>query len=260
MSIRRNAAIGGLCAFAMTALWATPANAQSGEIKEKPPLYTLVTNWSIPRARWADMEKQTGANAKILEKALAGGSLVAYGNDSVLIHEADGETHDSFWSATSLAGLFNVLDELYKAGSPQAPVLGSATKHWDSVYVSRFYNWRPGTWTGAYTYEAVYRLKADAPDDTVELLSKSAIVPMFEKLLADGAINEYEIDTQAFHTEAPGLFTIIYISPNAEGLDKVGAALRQTLKAQPLAGPAFTSAVDMTAHRDGLSRTNATYK
>jgi hypothetical protein len=81
-----------------------------------------------------------------------------------------------------------------------------------------------------------------------------------DKLLADGTIVEYEVDTEAIHTQAPGMFWIFYITPTAEGLDKVSAAIRETLKANPLSGPAFGSMMDDTAHRDFLARTNATYK
>ena len=49
-----------------------------------------------------------------------------------------------------------------------------------------------------------YKLKPDAPENAVESLSKSFIVPLLEKLLADGAIVEYEIDTEAIHTEGSG--------------------------------------------------------
>ena len=43
-------------------------------------------------------------------------------------------------------------------------------------------------------------------------------------------------------------------------LDKVNAALRERMKSNPLGGPAFSSMVDFSAHRDYLARTNATYK
>ena len=90
----------------------------------------------------------------------------------------------------------------------------------------------------------------------LNLSRPSALVAM----MADGALVEYEIDTEAIHTEAPGTFWIFYITANAEGLDKVNAALRDTLKANPLGGPAFNSMVDFSQHRDYLARTNATYK
>ena len=252
--------LAAVCALAFAFLWAMPANAQASDVKEKPPMYSYVANWAIPRAQWADVDKANAADAKILEKAVASGAIVAYGDDTNMIHQPDGSTHDSWWSAMSMAGLLNVLDEMYKAGTPTTPVFASATKHWDNIYVSRYYNWRSGSVKSGYTHGSSYRLKADAPDDAVESVSKNLIVPMMEKLLADGTIAEYEVDTEAIHTESPATFYIFYISPNAEGLDKVNAALQERLKANPLGGTAFGSMVDYTVHRDELARTNATYK
>lgn len=94
----------------------------------------------------------------------------------------------------------------------------------------------------------------------MEKLSKNLIVPLLEKELADGAIHEYEIDTEAIHSDAPGTFMIVYIASSPEALDKVNEARRDALKASPLAGPAFGSMTDFSAHRDYLARTNATYK
>ena len=88
---------------------------------------------------------------------------------------------------------------------------------------------------------------------------QTCALPIY-KLLTDGAIHEWEIDTQAIHTEAPGTFWVVYIAANAEGLDKANAAIREASKANPLRGPTFGSMVDYTAHRDMLARTNATYK
>jgi len=249
-----------LCAMALCTLCAEPARAQMSEVKEKPPMYTYVGFWNIPRAQWADMEKQTAANQKNMEKALADGTVVGYGSDVNLIHQADGFTHDSWWSSMSMAGLLNVLDQAYKSGSATSPIFVSATKHSDGMFVSRYYNWHAGSWKDAYTRTGYYKLKPDAPDDAVETLSKNLFVPLLEKLLADGTIHEYEIDTEAIHTEAPGAFWMDVIVANGEGLDKFNAAVREAVKSSPLAGPAMGSMVDFTSHRDYLSRTNATYK
>jgi hypothetical protein len=206
------------------------------------------------------MEKSNPSDQKILDKAMASGGIVGFGNDSAELHEADGATHDSWWSAMSMAGTLNVLDEFEKSGGSTASVLTSATKHWDNMWVSKYYNWHAGSWKGAYTYSAAYTLKSDAPNDALDVLAKNLIVPLMEKLLADGTIIEYEIDEQAIHSDAPGLFVIDYISPTAEGLDKFNAALRESIMKSPLAGPAFGSMVDWTKHRDSLARTSATYK
>jgi hypothetical protein len=50
------------------------------------------------------------------------------------------------------------------------------------------------------------------------------------------------------------------ISLNAEGLDKLNAALLDRVKTNPLAGQAFDSMIDSSAHRDSLSTSTGTYK
>jgi hypothetical protein len=252
--------LAGLCAIVMAGAWASPSFAQSAEVKEKPRLYTYEAFWTVPRAKWAEFEKVNPNEQKVMDKAIASGVLVSYGSDSAVLHDADGATHDNWWQSMSMAGTLAVLDELEKAGSSAAPVLNSVTKHWDNMWVSRFYNWHAGSWQGAYSYASIYPLKADAPDDAVDMLAKNILVPLMEKLLADGAIVEYEIDEQAVHSDAPGTFVLDYISPTAEGLDKVNAAVRASIKAAPLNGVAFSSMVDWTKHRDSMLRSTATYK
>ena len=249
----------GVCTLAMLAAWAAPALAQD-EPKEKPPMYSYVGNWNIPRGQWAEMDKAGTANQKVLDKAMADGTIVGYGNDINLVHTPDGDTHDDWWSAMSMAGILNVLDKFYKSSTVTSPVLSGATKHWDNIFVSRYYNWHAGSFKGAYTRVAQYKLKPDAPNNAVETLSKDLFVPLMEKLLADGAILEYEVDTEAIHTDSPGNFWVIFIAPNAEGLDKFNAALRDAGKKNPLTGPAIGSMVDFTPHRDSLASSTVTYK
>jgi hypothetical protein len=244
----------------MAAVIAMPAGAQTSEVKEKPPLYSYISNWDIPRAQWSEMAKADDTDRPILEKAMAGGSIVGYGSDVNLIHRVDGESHDQWWQATSMAGLLSVLEQFYQAGNSTSPVLASATRHWDDLFVSRYYNWHSGSVKNGYTHVGFYKLKPDAPDDALETFSKTLVVPLLEKQLAAGTIAEYEIDTEAIHTSAPGSFLIVYLSPNAEGLDKVSAAVEQALKANPLGGAAFGSLTEQSGHRDELVRTNATYK
>lgn len=247
-----------LCIVGAIIALAAPMIAQ--EVKEKPQMYCYVGLWAIPRAQWADMVKSDEADQATLQKAMAAGTLIGYGSDVNLVHQPDAPTHDDWWCAMSMAGILNVLDQFYTNGSSTTPVLQSATKHWDNILVSKYYNWHPGSMKDGYSHGAVYKLKADAPDDALDTLAKGALVPMMEKMLANGTISEYEIDTEAIHTDAPGSFYIFYLTPNADGLDKMNAALRDSLKANPLIGPAFGSAVDFSAHRDYLDRTSATYK
>jgi hypothetical protein len=250
----------GLCGLLVLTLCAVPSGAQISEVKEKPAMYSYVANWQIPREHWADIEKSASARNAILEKAMADGTIVGYGDDMNLVHQPEAETHDNWWSAMSLAGLIKVLDQFFAADISASPNAASPTKHWDNVYVSRYYNWKSGSWKGGYGYIAAYKLKANAPDDAVALLSKNLVVPLLEKMLADGTILEYEIDTQAIHTEAPGMFAIVFIAPKPEGVDTVLAAIRGTQREHPLNGPAFGSMVEDSGHRDELMKGNGTYK
>jgi hypothetical protein len=253
-------AVASLCALGALGAWATFAGAQNAEVKEKPKLYTYVANWAIPRARFDDMEKASTVNQKILDGALAGGTILGYGDGTILVHQVDGATHNDWWIANSEAGLLNVLDQIHqnKAGAPA--VLASATKHWDNLYVSHFYGWHPGTVKGGYVHAASYKLKADAPNDGLDTLSKAFIVPLFEKLLSDGTVQAYQIAEETIHTADPSLFFVFYITSNAEALDKVNAALSAAIGANSLASPALGSMVDFSVHRDELGRANASLK
>jgi len=71
----------------------------------------------------------------------------------------------------------------------------------------------------------VWKLKADAPNDAIDQVAKNFYVPLFEKLLADGSIYEYEIDERTIHTEDPSEFVIVFIANGPEGLDKWSAAI-----------------------------------
>ena len=52
----------GLCVLTMAALCVVQAGAQMSEVKEKPPMYSYVGFWNIPRAQWAEMEKANAAD------------------------------------------------------------------------------------------------------------------------------------------------------------------------------------------------------
>lgn len=255
---QRSRLMGAFCAVAVLGVCAASAGAQTVEVKEKPKLYTYFASWAIPRSHWAEMEKPNPAQEKSMESSVANGSLLGYGADETVVHQVDGPTHDSWWSASSMSGVLDILDTLMK-GSP-SPALATATMHADQVLVSRYYNWHAGTYKGAYTHTALYKLKADAPDDAVDTMSRSVFVPLLEKLLAAGTIVEYEVDEEAIHTSSPDVFWLDYVSPTSAGLDKVNAAVAEALKANPLAGPALGSMLDLPPHRDYLLRGNATYK
>lgn len=249
----------GMLCLAAGIVAANQAQAQTPEVKEKPSLYTYMANWQFARSNWGDVDKMLGPENAVMQKALAAGTIVGYGNDVNLVHQLDTETHVDWWSATSMAGVLKALDQLHTSGDTNSPTL-YPSRHWDEIYVSNYYNWKPGTTKGGYTHVSVYQFRPDAPDDALDNLSAHYVAPTLEKLLADGTIAEYEIDTMAIHTQDPGTFLILYVTPTPEGLDKVEAAVQEAVKSSPLATQAFSSYLDDSGHRDGLYKTDCVYK
>ena len=242
---------------------ATLADAQTAAVKEKPLLYKYVSYWTFSRADWGDVDKDNATTSqKILAPALADGTLVGYGDDENLVHFAERFTHANWWQASSRAGVMKVIEALHQGGGSSSPLLVRSTKHWDQVFVSRFYNWKVGSWKGAYGYKSTYKLKPDAPeaDDALRILS-SFYVPLFERVLADGTIVEYEIDREIFHsTDLRAQLHFSFVTPSAEGLDKLNAAIRAAISKNSLLEPAFGSMmVNFTPQNDWV-RVNATYK
>jgi len=250
----------GVCAAALAVLPAGSANAQQGtEVKAKAPMFSYISEWGVGREKSKELEGALANGRAVVEKHLASGDLVAFGADTTIVHREGETTHDVWWSSNSWAGLMKTLESIRGAANPGASVLNGA-KHHDNIYVSRYYNWKPGSFTNGYTRVAVWKLKNSAPDDAVEQLAKGFAVPMFEKLLAEGAIYEYEIDEEAIHHEDPAIFMILYIANGPEGLDKASKALVSNGRSNPFAMSAFGSWVESSAHRDGLYWTTGTFK
>ena len=236
--MNRSRVMVGIAGLAVLVMTATLAGAQTEEVKEKPQLYTYVWSWAFPRTHWGEVDKDNATGKqKILAPALADGTLVGYGDDEE--QSAEGFTHVIWWQANSIVGLMKVLEAFHKGGDSSSPPLVSPTKHWDQVFVSHFYNRKAGSWKGAYGYTSTYKLKPDAPDDAVRRLS-SLLVPLFEKLLADGRIVEYEIDRESVHN-TDSRPQLVFLTPSAEHLDKLNAAIDAAIDENPLIGSALAS-------------------
>lgn len=253
-----------VCAIAVGTILAVPASAQTQSqtetVKPKPRMYAYISNWQIPRAHWEEMKSPAATEDAMLGKAMTDGALVGYGTDENLVHTPDGWTHDSWFASMSMGGLMKVLEQYYNTENATPPVLLTSTKHWDEVVTSRYYNWHSGSYKNGFVSVAMYKLKDDAPDNALDAISSDVVAPLLEKLLADGTLVEYEIDTEAVHTSAPGSFWIVTVVQHPEDLDKVDDAIRTAVKAHPIEGVAFDALTDWSAHRDEMGIGNGTFK
>jgi hypothetical protein len=241
-----------LIVLAMAAVWAVPSGAQTAKIKEKPPMYSYIAVWNIPRTEWKARENQSAAARKILDRSISDGSISAYGFD-------ENPLHDTFWLTLSKAKMQSVLDQFKKAGITAVPSKAGAAAPPASILVSRYYNWHTGVWENAYVHVGIYKIKPDAPSDAVDTLSRNFFAPVLEKMLADNAIFEWETDTYADPKDSPGTFLIAYLSATAEGLEKANTVVQKTIKSRAPTGPAFDSLVDVSKSRDVVVRSYAAY-
>jgi hypothetical protein len=255
----------GVAGLAVLGMTATSAGAQTDDspriVKQKPQLITYESYWAFPPAHWGDVDKDNAtANQKVLAPALADGTLVGYGDDENLAPPEGGFTHGNWWKANSWADFIKSIEAFHKAGGSSSLV--SSTQHWSQRYVSYFYNWKAGSRKGAYEYRLTYKVRPGVDPDDATLMLSSFYVPLYEKLLADGTIVEYEIDRESVHSAgSPGQIIFTFVTPNTEGLDKFRAAYNGIVVKDSLilAVKASVFVDECAPHADWLL-VNATYK
>src|ERR1700682_6564644 len=85
------------------------------QMEQTPTPYTYVSQFQVPRAKWAQFtEDQEKTTNPIFERLMADGTLVAWSNFETIMHTPEGMTHGASWTLTSLTGIMRVLDELRK--------------------------------------------------------------------------------------------------------------------------------------------------
>jgi hypothetical protein len=240
----------GLVILGMLAAGA-PLRAQDSDMA-KPPMYIYVSQWAVPRAQWGDMAKVEENYRGVMDKLVTGGAITGYGEEVNLIHTEGEPTHSEWFTANSQEGILKALDTLMSQPGSQAPVL-DASKHWDHFLVSRIHNSTPGTYDGAYLSGSIWQLKPGQYDSFNNLV-KTRVVPVMEKLLADGVVVGYNLNYQEYATGAPDSVEFVTITKDAAGLDKVNKAFEGLFGKDPEIGPAMATLVETNSGRSFLSR------
>ena len=225
-----------------------PLRAQNDE--GKPPLYTYIAEWAVPRAQWGDMVKLDDQERPLMEKMVANGDTVEYATFANLIHQEGAPTHGSWFTASSEGKLMKALEQVYALGLTTSPVEANS-KHWDTIMVSRTYHWRSGHYENAYLSGSDWHVKPGEGRAFNDLVN-STLVPVFEKLAADGSIVGYAVSSEDYHTDKPGLVSMIFVTADASGLDKAEDALQAALGKDRSLGAAVATMTDGGEHRDFL--------
>src|SRR5258708_1598686 len=162
-------------AFATTIFSAGPASAQSAEA-QKPALYTYVSEWAVPRSMWAEYQKMEASGNDSMNKLVADGTLVSFGDYTVLNHQEGHATHGSWFQANSMANLLKVLESVRTAPDATSPSL-VASKHWDYIMESHEYGAHSGTFKNGYLRVGHWKYKPN-PSDHDGTITKPRIVSL----------------------------------------------------------------------------------
>jgi hypothetical protein len=247
-------AIGIVCSLlcGLAAVAAVPLQAQTAT-SDKPAVYLYVAQWNVPRAQWADMVKADDADKPVLDKLVADGTLTGYGAYTNIIHQEGEPTHGTWFTATSEGKLLKALEAIYaQPGLVTAPVQG-ASKHWDQILTGDVYGSKPVNASGGYLTWSSWQVKPGAMRGFTDL-SKKVVVPVLDKLLADGTINSYGQLVEDYHQGKVGTVYEYFTVPDAAALDKVNQALDDVFSKTPGFGDAFRGLVEADGHRDFLTR------
>ena len=71
---------------------AFPAKAQMQD-GEKSAVYTYVADWGVPGEQWRDYEKATADERETLDKLVADGTLISFGEYTSRLHQEGHTTH-----------------------------------------------------------------------------------------------------------------------------------------------------------------------
>jgi len=198
------------------------------------------------------MDKNADAERPLLDKLVADGTLIGYGAYTNLVHQEGEPTHGDWLSATSEGNLLKALEAIYaQPGLTTTPAQG-ASKHWDQILTSTTYNSKPGKSAGYLTWSR-WQVKPGEMRAYNQLMNK-LLVPVLEKLLADGTITSYGTDLEDYHTGPLGVIYEYWTVPDAASLDKANKAMEDTFNSNPALGDAYRALVEREGHRDYLTR------
>jgi hypothetical protein len=243
-------------AFFMAVLCAAMILPAVASAQAEPPMYTFVAEWAVPRDKWDDFNAGWEKNSKpILERMSANGTLVGWGAFNAVIH-LDGEiTHGTWFAANSIGAIERVREELIKQPNP---AMASTTKHRDYLLRSIARGGRTAGPASGYLWVSSSVVQPGKGQDWRAHWDKYSKA-VYDQLVKDGTITWYTVDAEQVHTEASGLRFVVYVTPNADGVDKVNAAFaaanqKRSEEERRAIGSALGDMTVAGAHRDFFAK------
>jgi len=227
---------------------ATPAAAQD------QGYYTYVSFWAVPRSDWAAFEKQEQTSSSTLQKLVADGTIVAWGDEAARVHDEDGYTHADWFTATSRTALLKALE--IEWGSATNAAFVATTKHHDVFLHTLAHGGKTASGATGYIRVTFWQAKPGAAE-ALEAHVMKYLKPMLDADVENGTILMYNFDKEDIHTAEPGGYNLAIVYPNGEAIDKFFANLAAAEKENPTIGQVLDSLTVAEAHRDSFGRVTA---
>jgi hypothetical protein len=239
--------------FALT-LGAMVAPKEAAAQDQNASYYTYVSEWAVPRDQWAAFDKQEASSTSGLQKLVADGTLVDWGNVTTRVHSEDGYTHAEWFTASSRAALLKALETQWTSATNSAFV--SATKHYDLFLHTLAHGGNTSSGATGYIRVASWQVKP-GQDAAFEGFFMKSLKPSLDADIANGTLLMYNFDTEDIHTHPPGAYNLAMFFPNGEALDKFFADLTASEKENPSIGELLESFTVAKDHRDAFGRVTA---
>jgi len=223
-----------------------------------------VATFKVPPSKEGAFVEKGKAFVPVLDKLMAAGTVLAYGIDIDILH-VPGENNVAFWvmvpNYDAAEKEDQAVDGFLEANPDLLRDLSSLTDmatHRDLLIRVREEGHRsvPAGAKPVGDFDTV-RVKPGRGDEFMDLFRKYD-KPVLEKLVADGVIYAYELDSEAVHTMEPGLMWTILTMPGLGAKDKVNAAFAESEKKIPegernMIEKVYSDIVVPGSHRDSLA-------
>jgi len=149
------------------------------------------------------------------------GIVFDYGSYVTIIKEDNGVTNGYWFEIPNHAGLEKVLGELAKL--PASRFANSATGQHDLLLRTELRQGKASSGTDGYLYFNSTLIQPGKKEQWRKWWDKYQ-KPMYDRFLADGLVNMYEIDSGEMHTMDPNMAYLVYVAPTAAALDAINDA------------------------------------
>lgn len=232
----------------------SPVGASAQASGQDQTYFTYVAQWGVPRGDWAAFEKAEKDDNATMQKLVADGTIIAWGDEAARVHTEDGFTHADWFTATSRANLLKALEQLM--GNSTAPAFQAVTKHADLFLHTLAHNGKAATNGTGYLRVAFWQVKP-GEGDALEGHFRSALKPTLDRDVENGTLLMYNFDTEDIHTAEPGGYNLAMLFPDGAAIDKFYDDLKAAGKDNPAVEEILDSLMVAKAHRDTFGRVTA---